>query len=111
MEQVIDGEAVERRRHALHWTMRELAERAGVSERTVWNAEQGRVGKASAAAIESALAAGEAAQRAKQEPPMTTSTFIIEGPHGPVTVTVTGDPASISRLDMRPLVRDILSGE
>lgn len=100
----VDGDELARRRNALHWTQRQLAERADVSERTVHNAERGHVADRSLGRIEQALDDGEAAKVKVDQPELVTVTHTVETADGPIRVVVTASRESVGRLDFAALV-------
>jgi len=107
----ISGEEIERRRHALGWTQKELAARARVSERTVQTAERGHVADRSYARITDAIEDGEKQARKDVDPDLTTMSVELDTPWGPVHVTVAGSRKAVARADLMPYVRQILSDE
>jgi transcriptional regulator with XRE-family HTH domain len=107
----IPGEEIERRRHALGWTQKELASRARVSTRTVQTAERGHVADRSYMRITQALDDGERQATAPDDPDLTTMSLELDTPWGPVRVTVAGDRHALAKADLMPYVRQILSDD
>lgn len=105
----IPGSELERRRHELGMSQRELAAAAKVSERTVQTAERGQVSDRSYLRIVRALDDAEAHARAESQPELATVTFTIDGPDGPVSVTVTASRKSVAKIDPMALIRDVLN--
>lgn len=101
VEHVIDAEQVKRRRMALGWSRDDLGERAGVTGRTVYNAEHGKVGESAAVRIMDALDAGEAEKLEAERPDLETITVEIDG----MKVVVTGDREKVDRIDLNALLR------
>jgi DNA-binding XRE family transcriptional regulator len=97
----IDAEQVKRRRMALGWSRDDLGERAGVTGRTVYNAEHGKVGESAALRIMGALDAGESERRHADEPSLSTITVEIDG----MKVVVTGVREKLDQLDLNALIR------
>ena len=108
VEHVIDGADVRRRRQALRWSQDELAERAGLTSRTVSNAEHGKVGDAAAVRIVGALVEGEAERDAASKPRQVSVSQTIDTGTGEVHVTVTGDVDSVGGLDFTRLITELL---
>lgn len=108
VEHAIDAKEVRRRRQALRWSQEDLAERAGLTGRTVSNAEHGKVGEAAASRIMTALDQGEAELLAASQPEMVSVEQIITTADGPVRVVVTGARDSVSRMDFTHLIAGAL---
>jgi len=99
---------ITRRRVALRWSKRDLAERAGVNERSVYNAEKGHVGDVTAAAIQAALDAGEDERLHADEPEMATVRYTLSTAKGEVDIVVTASRDLIPDLDLGAVVREAL---
>lgn len=111
VEHTIDAEAVRRRRALLGWSQDELAERAGMTGRTVSNAEHGKVGEATAARILAALDQGERERRKASEPDMVTVTQTIDTSRGQISVTAVVRRDQVGRVDLMAAVRRILEDD
>jgi transcriptional regulator with XRE-family HTH domain len=101
VEYVIDPAQVRERRLRLGWSQEDLAERAGITGRTVSNAEHGKIGDATALRITMALDAGEAEKLEAARPDLETITVEIDG----MKVVVTGDREKVDRIDLNALIR------
>ena len=95
-----DPVELQRRRDALGWSRTQLADKAGVSEKTVYNAEHGRLGR-TAPRIVDALEQGEADKLAAEQPDLVTWTVEIDG----VRLVVTGVRDRLQELDLNALVQ------
>lgn len=103
----IPGDEIERRRHELGWSQRELANRSKVAERTVQAAEREHVSDRSYSRIMRAIEDGEAEARAEREPDVLTDTYVIDTPDGPLKVVLSGTLGAMSKADVSALVRRV----
>jgi len=95
-------------RHSLGWSMRELAERAGVHERTVQNAEHGKqVRESSWSQLIRALDDGEDERAAEEAPDVSTVTYEVQTGRGTLKIVATGDEDSVGRLDLAAAVAKV----
>jgi DNA-binding XRE family transcriptional regulator len=99
---------ITRRRLALRWSKADLADHAGITRRSVYNAEKDHVGEQVAAAIEAALDAGEAEQLRADEPEMATVRYTLSTSKGEVDIVVTANRELIPDLDLGAVVREAL---
>jgi transcriptional regulator with XRE-family HTH domain len=105
------GLDIERRRNALGWSQADLAHRAQVSGKTVWNAEHAVVSQRFLDRITRALDHGETtssngAAASVDVEGLVTITFSIGTDEGPINVTVTARPDVVPHLDFGALVRN-----
>lgn len=105
----IPGDEIERRRHELGWTQKQLAAEARVSERTVQTAERGDVSDRSYMRIVAALEDGERDAQHEARPDLVTMTYTLDSPDGPINVVVTASRQAVGKLDLTAMVRDVLN--
>lgn len=99
---------ITRRRLALRWSKGDLAEHAGITARSVYNAERGHVGEQVSAAIEEALIAGEDEKAHADEPEMATVRYSVSTAKGDIEIVVTANRDMIPDLDLGAVVREAL---
>lgn len=100
--ELLNARRMRERRTELGWSLRHLAERAGVSWRTAQNAEHGEpVRDQTARAILRALDEGEHESALAEQPDLETITVEIDG----MKVVVTGVRDRIKDLDLNALLR------
>lgn len=101
VEHTINAAEVKRRRLALGWSQEQLAERAGMTSKSVSNAEHGKIGEAYAARLMAALDKGEEERRKADQPELETWTLELDG----VRVVVTGERGKLQALDLNAFIR------